>query len=635
MLSKILGNHNDPDELHGNIVSNAVGVNNRENSGKIFNISDFITGKYTKKQLIEVLKANGMDPNNTFIVADDRGSIMPANIAKEFILRTHKNMPAEIKSLIFGDNEITPEFLDNYLAKKVFPGSEIKHAIAAAGGVENFWRIQDEICKEQGFDRSFYNNCSIVVMPILDVYEKHPRKFVTSAQKKYHIAEKRHPNYDDVVESEQYLIPQNLYNKNQHSTLGDYFEENRYKIYFRETDIGKCFTAIVNNFRLERKTQEKKEPFCTYTVGVVDGDYTSEFRTSAGYKSADFDNPVKAEEFLKNNDAYVFDASKVTKENAAEFIHSLHSAIVAKQTDPRDMGKLLAVYKPSDEARKVLSQYGALYNANFIGEYRARMLVVADNDNELCEALDTHSRKYDKVKGEYPNTEEIKVFEKAADKKKDKGVFIQCSATEETPASIEQAFKTAFYVALSGRSIVYGGGDKKMMGAIMHGYKAAEKYAGENGAKFKSQLYAVSTQNLLAKETLQGKFSRSVSLRNTWVAPTIHHRKASLKQSSVEAITLLGGAGTMEEFGKCAADPEYKVTVLNQRGLFNSLQAICGDQPNVKFHNELDRLLQAEFGCEITAAKDAFIKAAIKRIPDAKITTTDVAKQPSFKKQLG
>lgn len=619
MLSKVLGNHNDPDELHGNIVSNAVGVNNRDNTGKMYNIADFIKEKYTKEELVQELQSRGINPYNTFIVADDRGSTIPADIAKQFILRTHENMPTEIKHLIFGDNEITPQFLDAYLEKKIFPGSEIKHAIAAAGGIEGFWKTIDEICNEHGFDRSFYNNCSVVVMPILDVYEKQPRKFVTTAQKKYHVSESRHPDYDTVVESEQYLIPKDLKNKSKERTLGDYFEENRFGIYFKHSDIGKCCTAVVNNFGLRRQKERDKKHYHNYTVGIVDGNYRSGFIDNSGNKSADFDNPVKAEKFLKENDAYVFDASKVTKENSAEFIHALHSAIVAKQTDPRDMGKLLVVYRPSDEARKVLDQYGVLYNNNFIGEYRARMLVVADNDEELGKALDSHSRKYGRVKGEYPNTEEVKVFEKAADKNKGKGVFIQCSATEETPVSIGQAFETAFYIALSGRDIVYGGGDKKMMGAIMHGYKAAEKYAGENGEKFKSQLYAVSTQNLLAKETLKGRFSKSVKPSNTWVAPTIHHRKASLKQSSVEAITLLGGAGTMEEFGKCAADPNYKVTVFNQKGLFNPLKEICGDMLNVKFHDKLHDLLKNEFGCEITDQKDAYIKAAIKRIPETKI----------------
>ncbi len=589
-IAELIGPFKDADELHGTAEVNAVGTNDDKNSGKYYTIKKSIEDNYTKEELTELLLKNGANPQNSYIITDDRAAMFHEKLMAKALEIYGNNIPAEINELMFGKYGYDYKTL---IKNKNFPGAEIKHFIDALGGQEKFWNEMAELSQDK--DKRFIENYSVVsISPIFDCYKENPRLFVTSSKIKSAFIDEARPKHP-YVESEQFTIP---YNDTR--TLKEMTEAGDYDAYYKTTDIGRALKALVNNFNLREFIDKNTETYESYKVSVignnhkVDGFKTNFLENSSGLKSAtDF------EKFIANHDAFVFDGNLKKKDFAAT-AHLFFAAAVAKQTDPRDIKKLIVINNPNENFRKLIDLYHSLYGKGYIKEYPARMFSITHNNEELERVVIHHAREYRPVDFEYDHNEitPLKIPEKEA-------IFSACSSSSDTPENITYAAKIAYYLALSGRDIVYGSGDKKMMGGTYKGYLAAKKYAEENNIPFNSEIIGSSTTNLLKRETYDGKKPENIKDENFYFAPTIHHRKEFLVGSSTSAIVLYGGAGTLEElFFARTKSGSYQINVLNGKGTYDYLKDIPGSE-KINILQSVEEILTKVYNVDISDQKAA------------------------------
>lgn len=595
-LTELIGSFKDADELHGTIETNAVGKPDDTNSGKLYTVKKNITKELkTENALKEKLMELGDDPSNTFLLTDDRGSNLSVAVSKKLFERHGYNLPRDIYNILFGSNS-TEAVIDN----KAFPGSEIKHMIDATDGVANFWRALSGITANMPKENNYIENSIVVaITPIADCFLTEPRIFSTGAEVKFHIEPEARPELP-YRESEQHTLSI----KAGSSTLAEMLAAGEWQRYFELTDIGKALKSLSNNFNLEPITRSESSQYSGYQVGLVTSkDYEiNGFKVNTLNDAWDISDPLKADNFMKQNNCYVFDGD-IAKEDIGKVAYAFFKAVVAKQTDPRDMNKTIIINQPNENFEAIIGLYYSLYDKGYIKQYPPRMFSIADNENSLNRQIEEHLAEYKPIEFKYNAAAE-------AHTKRIEGesVFIACSASSDNQENIFIAAKTAYSLALSGKNIVYGSGDKKMMGAVYNGYMAAKEYAELNGLEFKSEILASSTDNILKIETLHGRPPEGIKPENFYLAETIEHRKNFLFSSSDSVIVLPGGAGTLEEFFYCSTRSskegrDYKVNVLNHKNGYDFLAETNGK--NTRFFTEIDRLLENAYGVDTSKIKGA------------------------------
>jgi predicted Rossmann-fold nucleotide-binding protein len=591
-LSNVIGNFKDADELHGTIESNAVGIEGENNSGKLKTVIKKIK-QLDENELKEKIIKDGENPEKAIVLTDDRGSFYSEKLVLAYLKKYGHNLPKDISDLYFSKNSYE-ELIEN----KFFPGPEIKHIIDAAGGLTKFWKEMANLSENLNISERFAENAiAVALCPILDSY-KLPldrRILSISARKKFKFNDKPSPKLP-YVESEQFTGP--VYSE---ETLAAMLNRGDFRTYFEQTDIGQAYKGIVHNFGLKEIVSLKSEPYENYQIGYFSDNINDNI---IGFKvnmlnSGDTEIATIADGLLKDNDCFIFDGN-IKKEDFWKSLHAFNKIVVSKQTDPRDLNKKIVIHKPNEYFQKIIDLYGKGYDVGTIRQYPVRMFSVTNNDIELENLIDGHSRKYRPAKDfVYDYKNEPKRFDIEEGKE---AVFIACSASSETVSNMELSTRTAFLLALSGRDIVYGSGDKKMMGGIYDGYFHAKEYAENNGIEFKSRLIASSTKNILKLETLYERMPEKLNADLFYLAETIDHREDCMFNSSTSGIILPGGAGTIKELSNfrqkaASSGRTYEIHVLNNAGAYDPLEEINADL-NVKFYRNLENILQNTYKVE-------------------------------------
>lgn len=607
-LSEVIGNFPDAAELHGTIESNAVGNPTDTSTGKLFTIINKIKLD-GKEALLQRLQKLGLSAEKTFIAVDDRASKMSEKITIEFLKRHGDNLPPDIYKLYFENYSF-----DELPRLKVLPGAEVKHFIDAAGGITDFWKEITDISRNLAVEDRYIENASaMAVMPILDVFADEPRILTLSAKNKSGFRDIPQPNLA-YIESEQFTYP--IYNKDgskNKTTLTEMMISGDTDSYINYSDIGLIFKSLANLFELKNITTKSNESYKGYQIGVFTSD---EVKNVNGFQAKKLDAAdtliaTKADSLIQQNSCFIFDGN-IKPEDFSKISHAFNKIVVNKQTDPRDKKKQIIIHNPNEHFQKIIDLYGKGYDVGTIKQYPPRMFSITHSDDELEHLIDVHSKKYRPVDFQYNYSQQPQKIEPLENRE---AVFIACSASSDTPKNLDLANRTAFLLALSGKDIVYGSGDKKMMGGIYTGYFYAKEYAEKNGIEFKSRLVASSTPNILKLETLNENKPEKIEDELFYLAPTIDHRKDFLFNSSTSAIILPGGAGTVEELFMCAekaklTNRDYDINVLNIKKCYDILEQ-KNDDKNIKFFSDLDRILLNKYkvGAELKKSGIDYVDA--------------------------
>jgi predicted Rossmann-fold nucleotide-binding protein len=591
-LSNIIGNFKDADELHGSLESNAVGIEGEKNSGKLQTVIQKVRQTH-EEELKEKIVKDGEVPEKAIILTDDRGSFYSEKLVLGYLKKHAHDLPEDIYNLYFTDNTY-----EKLIENKFFPGPEIKHVIDAAGGLTKFWEEMARLSEGLETAERYSENAIVVAFtPILDCYKKPDEKRILSisARKKFAFTNEASPKLP-YVESEQFT--RNVYTE---ETLAGILNRGDFETYFDSTDIGSAYKGIIYNFDLKKLVTAKSEPYEDYQIGYFSNNTQNnilDFKTNL-LNTSDTEIATKADELLKDNACFIFDGN-ISKEDFWKTLHAFKKIVVNKQTDPRDLNKKIIVHKPNENFQIILDLYGKGYDVGNIRQYPVRMFSITNTDIELENLVDSHSRKF-RPAGDfkYNHTNEPKKFEIEEGRE---AVFIGCSASSDLPSNLELSNRTAFLLALSGRDIVYGSGDKKMMGGIYNGYFLAKEYAENNGIEFKSRLIASSTKNILKLETLNEKMPEKLDKNLFYLAETIDHREDYMFNSSTSGIIEPGGAGTIKELSNfrqkaASSGRDYEIHVLNNNGAYDPLEEINTDN-NVKFYRNLDNILKNSYKVE-------------------------------------
>ncbi len=589
-LAELVGSFKDADELHGTIEANAIGTSGKDNTGKLYTIAEKVR-ELGKDDILRRLQERGEDPGKVFMLTDDRGGVFSPELANKLVEKYGGNLPKDIYKLLFGGENSVESVIKN----KPLPGPEVKHFIDAMDGVGNFWHDIGSITKGLNYKHHYIENSTVVaVSPLMDAFKPELRVFSTSGEIKYGIMSTPKPEIP-YKESEQYT-----YNKKDSRSLAEMLEQGDWDSYHKLTDVGRAFKSLADNFGLKRIKLSDQEPYHAYGVGLISSkEYpVNSYRVQHTNNADNLRDPVKADNFLKDNHCIVFDGN-ISKDDMSAVRHAFFKAVVAKQTDPRDMNKTIIVNQPNENFNKLINLYYSLYGTGYIKQYPPRMFSVATSNEHLVEQIDSHARGYVPAPGfSYDAKKELH----APERTKNETVFIACSASSDNQENIYIAAKTAFHLALSGKNIAYGSGDKKMMGAIYEGFMAAKEYAANNGMEFGAKIFASSTSNILKMETLRGVPPEG--LDDFHHAETIEHRKHYLYNSSHSAIILPGGAGTVEEFAYCHSSREkdgrnYEINVLNYKQGYDHLKETNGN--GTKFYSQLDRMLENSYKVDMNS----------------------------------
>lgn len=261
-----------------------------------------------------------------------------------------------------------------------------------------------------------------------------------------------------------------------------------------------------------------------------------------------------------------------------EKLFVLYSLEVGKQLNPRDFEKPIIILNHDGSWNDALVIHNNLANMALTKEYSISLPAKFNNrssvgvqSNSYYDVVGTpkggEHYTYDatvsaalellkeKSKNYTPRASaSFKLEEKGDSPDKVDGfkVAFFCSASNENKYLNGSVKKISHDLAANNYGIVYGGGDRYTMGAVLEGVTSYRKELmaydrlNEQEAKAKTYIAGYSTKEILNAETTKGKFSDALnySKRND----NIYHRMADMLDNSDVIIAAPGGAGTVQEW---------------------------------------------------------------------------------------
>ena len=161
-----------------------------------------------------------------------------------------------------------------------------------------------------------------------------------------------------------------------------------------------------------------------------------------------------------------------------------------------------------------------------------------------------------------------------------RGICIYCGARPGTdPIYAEAALALGTALAQSGHTLVYGGGEVGMMGALANAALAAGGY-----------VVGVIPRAMVEREWAHSGLSELI------VVDTMHERKAAMAKRAQCYVALPGGLGTLEELSESLSWAQLgfhaqPLFLLNIRGYFNPLLSFINHSIDQGFASESDRSL--------------------------------------------
>ncbi len=330
-----------------------------------------------------------------------------------------------------------------------------------------------------------------------------------------------------------------------------------------------------------------------FAITIPDGAYIGDKgHTSKTLPQSSYDILSNIEKTLANSDSVVLfpdmlehrkkpeTPEEIEREKLAQLtkLYTLFSLVVDKQLNARDAKKPIIIMNHDGSWNDAIAIHNNLANIGMTKEHTINLPTRFNNTH----GVDIQSNSYYDVVGTPKNGKHY-TYQQTADavieilKEKRKGynlrpashsakswngkdpqdfdgykVAVFCSASNENKYLNEAVKDMSYHLAKDKFGIIYGGGDRYTMGAVLEGVKKHRKELmtidglSEEDAKKKTYIAGYSTKQILKSETTKSAFSPDLnySKQNT----NIYQRMADMLENSDAVVAAPGGAGTVQEW---------------------------------------------------------------------------------------
>lgn len=223
-------------------------------------------------------------------------------------------------------------------------------------------------------------------------------------------------------------------------------------------------------------------------------------------------------------------------EHMFDRIFTFFSAMVAHQVHPRDKNKPLIVVNENGCWDSMVDLYDKLRETMMCFDQQRLLIQEVDSIEEAQAALLEHSKDYFKSFYQEDKPHDIHI--------KDSGRFnvaVFCSATAKNRQLNEDSEKLGEFLGKQNFGLIYGAGDREMMGSVYRGMRNvrdAEEGKGWIGGSSVKHLLGVENAN---PQKLTG------SLNDYYDAATIYDRMEYMVNAADAFAVIPGGVGTIQE----------------------------------------------------------------------------------------
>ena len=238
------------------------------------------------------------------------------------------------------------------------------------------------------------------------------------------------------------------------------------------------------------------------------------------------------------------------EKNFVENLYTLFSHIVARQIHPRDRDKPLIVFNPQEgEAKgcwdRMLAYFDELREIGMVKDQNRTLLQEVGTFDAAMKLLDLSRQNLMRTPLEEESS--IVLDEKNLKKSGKFNVAVFCSATNKNQHLLDLADMTGAALALQDYGIVYGAGDRSMMGKVLEGaLNMAEAVKDKRKSLF---LAGSSTDAILKAEATDAEgIKQTLDAHGQYFhAKDIYQRMSYMIKQSDSFLILPGGAGTIQE----------------------------------------------------------------------------------------
>jgi predicted Rossmann-fold nucleotide-binding protein len=238
------------------------------------------------------------------------------------------------------------------------------------------------------------------------------------------------------------------------------------------------------------------------------------------------------------------------EEGFVERLFTLFSHIVARQIHPRDRDKPLIVLNPQDGPLRgcwdgPLAYFDELREIGMIKDQNRTLLQEVGTLAAARKMLDLSRQNLMRTP---PEEESSIVIDETTLKKSGKfNVAVFCSATNKNQHLLDLADRTGMGLAMRDFGIVYGAGDRSMMGAVLGGALNVEETVKAMGRSL--FIAGSSTDPILKAEAtdVEGMKQAIAAHGQYFHAKDIYQRMEYMIKQSDAFVILPGGAGTIQE----------------------------------------------------------------------------------------
>lgn len=473
--------------------------------------------------------------------------------------------------------------------RKPFPGVETVRVMGAAGGVDNFFRLTEQVMKKLNIPvepppRST-NRLDFVDDSILGAFEWHPEQVkdlsisnLNEGEGKSRSTYFRHPVEGDEKLTYTRTAPTGRFSQ------GHTMSREQLGELYQPQARGEALGFLVDTFGIKkikpsswearignrRKTPGAEERISDYTVSVLpaDKDYQHhkladavgkaihskdmhvQFPKREGARARVWSELGVFQHMLDSSDAVMFLPSgsdqKVSPRHGhkdpdrnLELHHAASQFLEHVTLYPGGKPKLgVFVEEQEGDYKRFIRPFTELFNRGAFGDRPTKLIVPAKSVDEGMKLLESHRKQYRPVLTHPEAQSEAKLL-----KKPDTyhvGVFL--SASMEGIYE-DKAFALGERIQQAGMGLTYGAADRNAMGAVFKGFMESRKKHGNGGAV----VLGSTTRVIAATECEHGTKPHDLPDEHFYLAPNIPKRKEFLIKNSDAFVVVEGGVGTFDE----------------------------------------------------------------------------------------
>lgn len=506
-----------------------------------------------KEHVLALLAQNNIDPEGVVVLAEDSGMHLHNQQALQ-----HADLSGMERSLIFNEHQ--------------FPGQEFGLLVNGALGMRRTFSRFVEAIRASGTENWGYSDTSVIaISPLVDILqEREVRTMFYSGQVEGFISPEPKGRdgqvitEDRVVSAYDYLIPGSQQPTDAH-LFGPSYTKSQLGMKYVDSNSPRTFAikAMLADHRNDLLHEElPAQPALQKTTAeLVIGVFSATSPDAACIEALGaeikrqklqarlhiipidwIDNPAKLDQHIAECGVMVLMPPPESPDLRAVLARLLlaNSLIVTRQIHPRDKDKPLIFFNKESSLRPDIALYDTMRDLGMVNDQNGLLVMRAESAQEVCQYADQYR---DTLPITYPSAAE-EHFSPI-----DSGRFnvaIYCSATARNQDLNDEARAMGYWLAESEYGLVWGAGDRQMMGSVKAGLMDWERHHTGKPLPF---MFGASMDYLIDVEASDPRAVKDVIRRHGAYLNCAHiyQRMRAMMDTSHCIVVLPGGAGTVQE----------------------------------------------------------------------------------------